>query len=420
MPLLDTAPNPSAVSRLRERAAVPSALDTAGWENIALGLRERAFFSARVEDARLLSAIQKKLDHALSLPPEEAFASKSTFIADMRRFMGAPDGDTASLTDLSSSRRLGLLYEHNIEDAYSYARWKTENDNPAILDEFPAQEFLRVESRANPRDTWPERWATAGGQTHGGRMIARKDSPVWTALSRFGHPWPPFDFGSGMGVADVARAEAEALGVIPPGAKIAPQAADFNAKLEASLPDAAPAILADLKSTFGDQIDITGGKARWLADAISDFYRQAAADGPIPAKQRLDLGTATPSVIAAVKAEFGPGVDLTGWRMELDLERVRKTLKRHGKPGLFGPGTGEQQDDQLPIGETDIRAIPSVWRTASAAREGGKAYSGSKPLPGWPQSIRLNSSIHEKLWVVDFYMNARTKTLGLATLWRKK
>jgi hypothetical protein len=48
----------------------------------------------------------------------------------------------------------------------------------------------------------------AGGGGRGGgcdalkalpRMIARKDSPIWEALSRFGTPYPPFDFNSGCG-----------------------------------------------------------------------------------------------------------------------------------------------------------------------------------------------------------------------------
>jgi hypothetical protein len=40
----------------------------------------------------------------------------------------------------------------------------------------------------------------AGGQIFGGRMIALKSDPIWTAISAFGTPYPPFDYNSGMWV----------------------------------------------------------------------------------------------------------------------------------------------------------------------------------------------------------------------------
>ena len=45
-------------------------------------------------------------------------------------------------------------------------------------------------------------------------MIATKDDPIWTRLSRFNRPYPPFDFEDDMTVDDVSRREAESLGVI--------------------------------------------------------------------------------------------------------------------------------------------------------------------------------------------------------------
>ena len=52
-------------------------------------------------------------------------------------------------------------------------------------------------------------------------MIALINDPIWEAISRFGLPYPPFDFNSGMGVAGVSRSDAIKLGVISPNA--APQ-----------------------------------------------------------------------------------------------------------------------------------------------------------------------------------------------------
>ena len=45
-------------------------------------------------------------------------------------------------------------------------------------------------------------------------MVARKDAPVWLALSDFGHPFPPFSFDRSMWTRDVERNEAERLGLL--------------------------------------------------------------------------------------------------------------------------------------------------------------------------------------------------------------
>ena len=57
------------------------------------------------------------------------------------------------------------------------------------------------------------RWEAAGGQFTNGRMAALKTDPIRAAISRFGDPFPPFDYGSDMGLRDIDREEAEALGL---------------------------------------------------------------------------------------------------------------------------------------------------------------------------------------------------------------
>jgi hypothetical protein len=102
--------------------------------------------------------------------------------------------------------------------------------DPDTIDMFPAWELIRVIDSRVKRD-WTTRWADAAASagdpdaqrmldTHG-RMIARKDSPIWTALSRFGRPHPPFDFNSGMDVEDVDRDSCVELGLIRAGDRIA-------------------------------------------------------------------------------------------------------------------------------------------------------------------------------------------------------
>jgi hypothetical protein len=71
----------------------------------------------------------------------------------------------------------------------------------------------QIESREEPCN-WKERWQQAGGKLCAGRMIARKDDPIWFSISRFDRPYPPFDCNSGMGVREIRRKEAEQLGVL--------------------------------------------------------------------------------------------------------------------------------------------------------------------------------------------------------------
>ena len=73
-------------------------------------------------------------------------------------------------------------------------------------------------------------------------MIALKGDPIWAAISRFGTPWPPFDFGSGMGVEDIDWEEAVELGVLKkddPPPKV--ESKDINDGLEGELPAASTA-----------------------------------------------------------------------------------------------------------------------------------------------------------------------------------
>lgn len=265
LPYISIAPFAEAVDRLGGKTAVASKLRTRDWHDVPLAFRDRAFFSAGVDDLNTVQAMQDKLTewaNVFDADGERAFMDKSKFISEMRQALGAEPGDSGSLTDITSASRLGLIYDFQTQDAAEFGRWKIAQD-PELLDAFPAQEFVRIESRIHPRQNWPERWAEAGGEIYGGRMIALKNSPVWTNLSVFGRPWPPFDFNSGMGIEDIDRAEAIDLGVIEPDEQPAPQDDDFNKNLAASIAGLDVEKLDLLKSWFGDQIRIADGQAEW-------------------------------------------------------------------------------------------------------------------------------------------------------------
>lgn len=265
LPTISIAPFQQAVDRAADKTAVASVLRTKDWAQVPLGLRDRAFFSAGVDDLNTVQLLKGKLGEALSFldrEPDRAFMDRSKFVSEVRQAIGAEEGDTGDLTDLSSQRRLELIYDFQVQDAAEFGRWKIGQD-PDLLDAYPAQEFLRIESRRVPRQDWPERWVAAGGQIFDGRMIALKNDPVWTRLSRFGRPWPPFDFGSGMGIEDIGRDEAEQLGLISPGETVPPTEGDFNDGLTASVTDLDPDLVNKLGNWFGDQVEVKEGVAQW-------------------------------------------------------------------------------------------------------------------------------------------------------------
>jgi hypothetical protein len=359
--MIFTTPMPlaAAVDRLESKTPIAADLTSDQWAQIELGLSDRAFFSSRVNDIGVVTEMQSRIDDALSLARRDggAFMDRSRFIADLRGILGAEPGDSGDLTDITSSARLGLIYDFNTEDAMEYGRWVA-RQNPAILDAFPCNELVRVEAREVPRgyrrgakgrlvevpeESWPARWDRAGGDFVGGRMIALKNDPIWIRISRFGRPWPPFDFNSGMGLADVSRDEAEQLGVIQPHDLVPkPMQMDFNHNLQASIPDATPAVMESMKRIFGDQVAVAkDGTVAWQGQQLAALYKRAL--GGQEADWTLDLGEATPEAIEA------GGDDLADSRLQLTADDLRTS------------GALSVLDAQL---------IPHIWRDPDQVETG--------------------------------------------------
>jgi hypothetical protein len=407
-------PFDAAVARLESKTPVASSLSSAQWEEIGIGLRDRAFFSARVEDIRTVAGFQSRIDDAITLARRDggAFMDRSRFIADSRAEMGAEPGDSGELTDITSAKRLGLIYDFNTEDAMEYGRWLARQD-PDILDAFPANELVRVEHREVPRgyrkgahgrlievpeESWPARWAAAGGVFFDGRMIALKGDPIWVAISRFGRPWPPFDFMSGMGLADISREEAEHIGVMEPNAPAPkPQVLDFNHKLEASVPDASPAILDGFKQIFGDQVDVSReGKIVWQGQRVAKLYETALADDSV--QWSLDLGGATPEAVAAARAI---GVDIEEARLVIDSDAVRHADAKHG--------AAETRGDQRPLTSLDFQLVPQVWRDPDLVELGDK-----------PGILVFSKELIGRQVLVTYDRLAKSKKWGVKTFYVKK
>ena len=280
MTFAEPIPFAEAIAKLAGRRIIPSAANTAQWSQIETALRERAFFSSRVESARVLQSMR---DYLVDFQEENRMEngglvahSRAEFVANMRELairegLGKIDPKTGridpnirenDLTDIRSIRRLQLIFDTQTESANEYGFW-SQGQDPDILNVFPAQRFIRIRPVLAPRSYHA---------ANEGAIRRKDDLAFWLSMNRdFGVPWGPWGFGSGMGVEDVDRDEAETAGILKPGQRIKSVAKDFNDGLSASVRDLDSDILAALRRT-------TGGTS--AAGRLAP--RQAAATPPPP------------------------------------------------------------------------------------------------------------------------------------------
>lgn len=102
----------------------------------------------------------------------------------------------------------GLLQRRHREYCNGDQGW-----NPAVLEPFPAMELYDLGKQQFPRD-WSADWINAGGKLFDGRMIARKDDPVWLEMSDFKLPASPFSMDANLWTKEIPYNEAERLGIV--------------------------------------------------------------------------------------------------------------------------------------------------------------------------------------------------------------
>jgi hypothetical protein len=217
------------------RALLPTTLGSAELrEQIASDIRVRSVFVSRASNAVFLSNLKglvEKLaagdmDHAsarlalrqilseLGYTPEGGFPEVEA---------GAvPPAEPGSLQDLTSTRRLDLILETQV-DLVRGRGMQIRGMEPTVLRMWPAWELVRAIQTAVPRD-WQSRWVVAGGTlVDGGRMIALKADPIWGELGSSGNfedaldvDFPPFAFNSGMRWTPITRSEVSRLGITGP------------------------------------------------------------------------------------------------------------------------------------------------------------------------------------------------------------
>jgi hypothetical protein len=217
-------------------------------------------------------------------------------------------GEEGTIKDLSSDARRQLQVETNLLDVQGYARWMGSQNEMSLYGN-PAWELVRMRHSKVPRD-WEERWSDArdgtqeeGSTEAGERMVALKDHPIWQALGdgiggyddTLGNPWPPFAFRSGMGVIDVNRDDAIALGIMDEATRVQPQEdpGGMNNNLEGSvegyaefITDALHAIrgmnVKDGKVTLGNSMMNRGSGVEMIRNRVGRVIGMLLANGGRP------------------------------------------------------------------------------------------------------------------------------------------
>ena len=244
--MLFTGPVPfsDAMKARKVKAILPTTLSSEQLSDIEPQILERSLFSARTTSAAYLQGVGDELDDILAGKKDFATAR-----LELKKKLGelgyAPEPANAeTIKDLSSDARLNLVLKTNTDMARGFGQWMQSQD-PDVLDQFPAQELYRLEAREVPRD-WIDRWTEAGGELYGGRMLAPVNDTIWTLISAFGQPYPPFDYNSGMWTRLIDRDEAVELGVVTDGQMIQPKENGLNDLLGIAMPVRQGAILKAL------------------------------------------------------------------------------------------------------------------------------------------------------------------------------
>lgn len=249
-----------AIRFLLDKEQLPADWDAADWQEQEPDFQTKAFFSAKVENARFLDRSQglifdymAKVRETIVQPDGEVVTAlkvggREHFVKRMRDFMITEgmadvsefkDVNQKDITDIRSLSRLRLIFDTNVRQAYGFGQWK-QGMTPAALRAFPAARLIRDRGVKEPRPRH---------QSNLGEVLLKTD-PRWADfhnardIGGFGVPWGPYGFNSGVTQEDVSKAEARALGLNVDS--VSPQPAKITDGSEASTKKMAPDIKAKL------------------------------------------------------------------------------------------------------------------------------------------------------------------------------
>jgi hypothetical protein len=284
-----------AIRRLGKKKPVAKKLNSREWANMPTNIRERAYFTSNVESMKFLNRSKKMLNDYLSGARETVTTpdgrrvsalkktSRADFVYEMQRLAKQeglgnvlPPGEDMSrdlrtrMKDITSETRLTLIFDTQTQQAQAYGYYKQGQD-PAILDAYPAQRFIRAEQRKVPRPLH---------KSNRNEVRRKDDMDFWLrmndqSIGGLGVPFGPWGFNSGMDVEDVRRDKAIQMGLIAKNEQVLPPDDTFNKGVKAAA-DVEPEFLEKFMNKMGDEA-INYGETVELSQRMSDVPPPAPA-----------------------------------------------------------------------------------------------------------------------------------------------
>ena len=284
-----------AIKRLGKKRPVARKLSSKQWAAMPTQIRERAYFTSNVESMKFLNRSQKMIKDYLAGAREMVTTpdgrrvsalkktSRAAFVYEMQKLAKEtglgnvlPPGEDMSrdmitrTKDIASETRLNLIFDTQTQQAQSYGYYKQGQD-PAILDAYPAQRFIRAEQRKVPRPLH---------KSNRNEVRRKDDMEFWLrmndqSIGGFGVPFGPWGFNSGMDVEDVRRDKAIQMGLIAKNEQVLPPDDTFNKGLKASA-DVEPEFLKKFLDKMGMDA-YTNGEFVEIIEKISNVPAPAPA-----------------------------------------------------------------------------------------------------------------------------------------------
>ena len=335
---------------LLRRKAFPASFNSADWQSVGPAIRQRSFFSANVESAKVLNRFRNMLldwqagatEDVVSPSGIPSRAYKVSGLADFREKSGQlliseglaepSDFKDNSIKNIASMSRLKLIFNTNTQQAQEFAAYEMRVTDPVRINMFPAARFVRSPGAIEPR----LRHVEAQGQ------VRRYDDFIFwlrqnaADIGGFQVPWGPWGFNSFMTTDPVRRAEAEQLGLVRKGEIVEPldltpwgisPKTRFNAGVEATVDDVTP----EIRKQAIDTITARLGPGALSPDGkltLETFrrLRSLSTTDPTPATGK----TIKPIIRKAIQPATPPRTfDTIKKQIEDQSEKIRPLIEEH-------------------------------------------------------------------------------------------
>jgi hypothetical protein len=250
---------------LVRRKVAPSRFSSAQWQAVAPAIRQRSFFSATINSAKVLHRFRSMLldwqaasvEDVASPAGVPSRAYKVSSLAEFRERAGdllvseglatEEDFRREGISNVVSNSRLKLIFNTNTQQAQEFAAYEMRVTDPDYINLFPAARFVRRPGAIKPR----QRHVDSQGEVRRWDDFAFWLRQNAADIGGFEVPWGPWGFNSYMTQQPVSRAEAEKLKVIRKGQRflaldLTPWGASpktrFNQGVTADLDDVTPEI----------------------------------------------------------------------------------------------------------------------------------------------------------------------------------